>query len=126
MIIELRLTDFVIFEINASLDRLIDLMRKSNICFSPRPEPFGMAILEAMAAGLIPIVPSTSGSAEFVPAQFHYSTLEEAARIISWAFQLPDGERVKISNSVDKFSSSHYIEGFKRLINEVMPNLRPN
>lgn len=126
MIIELGLTDFVIFEINASLDRLIDLMRKSNICFSPRPEPFGMAILEAMAAGLIPIVPSTSGSAEFVPAQFHYSTLEEAARIISWAFQLPDGERVKISNSVDKFSSSHYIEGFKRLINEVMPNLRPN
>ena len=63
MIIELGLTDFIAFEINASLDRLIDLMRKSNICFSPRPEPFGMAILEAMAAGLIPIVPSTSGSA---------------------------------------------------------------
>jgi glycosyltransferase involved in cell wall biosynthesis len=126
MIIELGLTDFVTFEINASLDRLIDLMRKSNVCFSPRPEPFGMAILEAMAAGLIPIVPSTSGSAEFVPGQFHYSALEEAAEIISWAFQLPDRERVKISNSVDKFSSSHYIEGFKRLINEVMPNTRHN
>ena len=79
-----------------------------------------------MAAGLIPIVPSTSGSAEFVPGQFHYSTLEEAAGIISCAFQLPDRERVKISYSVDKFSSSHYIEGFKRLINEVMPNTRHN
>ena len=67
-------------------------------------------------------VPSTSGSAEFVPTQFHYSTLEEAARIISWAFQLPDKERVKISNSVDKFSSSHYIEGFKRLIYNTRPN----
>jgi alpha-1,2-mannosyltransferase len=126
MIIELGLTDFVTFEINASLDKLLALMRKSKICFSPRPEPFGMAILEAMAAGLIPIVPSTSGSTEFVPGQFHYSTLEEAAGIISWAFQLPDGKRVKRSNSVDKFSSSRYIEGFKRLINEVMPNTRPN
>ncbi len=54
------------------------------------------------------------------------ANLEEAAGIISWAFQLPDRERVKISKSVDKFSSSHYIEGFKRLINEVMPNTRPN
>jgi glycosyltransferase involved in cell wall biosynthesis len=126
MVIDLGLTDFVTFEINASLDRLIDLLRKSKICFSPRPEPFGMAILEAMAAGLIPMVPSTSGSAEFVPGQFHYSTLEEAAGIISWAFQLPDGERVKISNSVNKFSSSHYIEGFKRLVNELISDKNRN
>jgi glycosyltransferase involved in cell wall biosynthesis len=47
MVIDLGVTDFVTFEINASLDRLIDLMRKSKVCFSPRPEPFGMAILEA-------------------------------------------------------------------------------
>ena len=120
MVIDLGLTDFVTFEINASLDRLIDLMRKSKVCFSPRPEPFGMAILEAMAAGLIPIVPSVSGSAEFVPQQFHYSTLEQAAEIASSAFHLSNGERLQISNSVDKFSSSHYIEGFQQIISKLL------
>jgi alpha-1,2-mannosyltransferase len=113
------LTDFVTFEINASLDRLINLMRKSKVCFSPRPEPFGMAILEAMAAGLIPIVPGVGGSAEFVPQQFHYSTLEQAAEIASSAFHLSNGERLQISNSVDKFSSSHYIKGFQQIISKL-------
>jgi glycosyltransferase involved in cell wall biosynthesis len=120
MVIDLRLTDFVTFEINASLDRLIDLMRKSKVCFSPRPEPFGMAILEAMAAGLIPIVPSVGGSAEVVPQQFHYSTLEQAAEIASLAFHLSNRERLQISNSVDKFSSSHYIEGFQQIISNIL------
>lgn len=120
MVIDLGLTDFVTFEINASLDKLLVLMRKSKVCFSPRPEPFGMAILEAMSAGLIPIVPGVGGSAEFVPQQFHYSTLEQAAEIASLAFHLSNGERLQISNSVDKFSSSHYIEGFQQIISKLL------
>ena len=120
MVIDLGLTDFVRFEINASLDKLLALMRKSKVCFSPRPEPFGMAILEAMAAGLIPIVPSISGSAEFVPQQFHYSTLEQAAEIASSAFHLSNAERLQISNSVNKFSSSHYIKGFQQIVNKLL------
>ena len=120
MVIDLGLTDFVTFEINASLDKLLALMRKSKVCFSPRPEPFGMAILEAMAAGLIPIVPSISGSAEFVPQQFHYSTLEQAAEIVSSSFHLSNAERLQISNSVNKFSSSYYIEGFQQIISKLL------
>jgi glycosyltransferase involved in cell wall biosynthesis len=120
MVMDLGLTDFVTFEINASLDRLIDLMKKSKVCFSPRPEPFGMAILEAMAAGLIPIVPTISGSAEFVPQQYQYSTLEQAAEIISSAFHLPYTERIQISNSVNKFSNSTYIEGFQHIVSKLL------
>jgi glycosyltransferase involved in cell wall biosynthesis len=120
MVIDLGLTDFVTFEINASLDKLLALMRKSKVCFSPRPEPFGMAILEAMAAGLIPIVPSISGSAEFVPQQFHYSTLEQAAEIVSSSFHLSNAERLQISSSVNKFSSSYYIEGFQQIISKLL------
>ncbi|MBV9668729.1 MAG: glycosyltransferase family 4 protein, partial [Nitrososphaeraceae archaeon] len=120
MVIDLGLTDFVTFEINASLDKLLVLMRESKVCFSPRPEPFGMAILEAMAAGLIPIVPSISGSAEFVPKQFHYSTLEQAAEIASSAFHISKAERLHISNSVNKFSSSHYIERFELIVNKLL------
>jgi glycosyltransferase involved in cell wall biosynthesis len=126
MVIDLGLTDFVTFEINASLDKLLALMRKSKVCFSPRPEPFGMAILEAMAAGLIPIVSSVCGSAEFVPQQFHYSTLEHAAEIVSPAFHLPNAERLQISNSVNKFSNSNYIEGFQQIVSKVLSSLSHN
>jgi hypothetical protein len=70
-----------------------------------------------MAAGLIPIVSGVGGSAEFVPKQFHYSTLEQAAEIASSAFHLSNAERLQISNSVNKFSSSHYIEGFQQIVN---------
>ena len=37
---------------------------------------------EAMAAGLIPVVPHVGGHSEFVPERYHYSTLEQAAEII--------------------------------------------
>jgi glycosyltransferase involved in cell wall biosynthesis len=124
MVIDLGLIDFVAFEINGSLDKLLAIMGTSKVCFSPRPEPFGMAVLEAMAAGLVPIVPSVSGSAEFVPQQYWYSTLEQAAEIISSAFHLPNQERIQISNGVSKFSNFHYIDGFKRLLNEIIDERR--
>jgi hypothetical protein len=65
-----------------------------------------MAMLEAMAARLIPIVTSIGGQTEFVPQQYQYSRLEQAAEIISSAFRLPYAERIQISNSVNKFSNS--------------------
>ena len=81
-----------------------------------------MAILEAMAAGLFPVVPSIRGPAEFVPQQYQYNTLEQAAEIISSAFHLPNIQRVQISNSVNKFSNSHYIKRFQWLVNELISN----
>ena len=77
-------------------------------------------MLEAMAARLIPIVPSIGGQTEFVPQQYQYSTLEQAAEIISSAFRLPYTERIQISNSVNKFSNSKYIEGFQQIVSKLL------
>jgi glycosyltransferase involved in cell wall biosynthesis len=70
----------------ASFDRLLGLMNKSKVYFHPLPgEPFGIAIVEAMASGLIPIVPAIGGSSEFVPSEYQYHTIQEAAdMIVSW------------------------------------------
>ena len=95
-------------------------MRKSKVCFSPRSEPFGMTIPEA---GLIPIVPSAGGSAEFVPQQFHYNTLEQATEIVSSAFHLSNAEKLQISKSVNKFSSFHYIEGFQKIVSKLLQQI---
>jgi glycosyltransferase involved in cell wall biosynthesis len=127
LILDLNLADYVSFLINASLDKLLCAMRQSKIYFHPMiGEHFGMSIAEAMAAGLIPIVPSIGGQTEFVPQQYHYSTLEQAAEIISSAFRLPYTERILISNSVNKFSNSNYIEGFQQIVSKVLSSLSHN
>jgi len=117
LVLDLDLTDYIIFEINASLDKLLSIMQESKVYFHPMVgEPFGIAVVEAMAAGLITVVPNEGGPAEFVPQKYHYNTIEQAAEIITDIFnQLP-----KISSDTNKFSTCHYIEGFKTILNEML------
>jgi glycosyltransferase involved in cell wall biosynthesis len=123
MVIDLGLTDYVTFEINASLDKLLSIMGQSKVYFHPaRGEHFGMAVVEAMAAGLIPIVPNKGGPTEFVPKEYHFNTLEQAAEIISSAFHLPSSKRLQMSNSVNKFSTCHYIKRFQHIVNGLLSN----
>jgi len=57
------LQNYVKLVFGASFDRLLDLMKKSKVYFHPLAgEPFGISIAEAMASGLIPIVPTIGGS----------------------------------------------------------------
>jgi glycosyltransferase involved in cell wall biosynthesis len=58
-------------------------MGKSKVYLHPLAgEPFGIAVAEAMAAGLIPIVPHVGGNSEFIPEGYHNGTLEQAAEIV--------------------------------------------
>ena len=47
-----------------------------------RNEYFGLAILEGMCSGLIPVVHDSGGPKEFLPRRFRYADLDEAARLI--------------------------------------------
>jgi glycosyltransferase involved in cell wall biosynthesis len=126
MVLELDLTDYITFEINASLDKLLSIIRESRVYFHPMiGEHFGMAVLEVMAAGLIPVVPNQGGVTEFVPQEYQFNTIEQAAKIIMHIFNhLPKRERIKPSNDIDKFSNSHYIEGFQTIIKELLSRRR--
>ena len=126
MVLDLGLTDYVTFEINARLDNLISIIRESRVYFHPMVgEHFGMAVLEAMAAGLIPVVPNEGGIIEFVPKKYQYQSIEHAAEIIMYVFNhLPKTERIKISDDIHKFSNSHYINGFHTILNELLSNRR--
>jgi len=117
MIIDLKLLDYVTFEINVSLDKLLSFMKKSKVYFHPKPgEHFGMSIVEAMSAGLIPIVPDIGGQTEFVPPKYRYNVLQKATQIASSAFGVPYSERVQLSNSVDRFSTLNYKRHFQQII----------
>jgi len=57
MILTFDLKDYIKFEINVSFDKLLSLMKKSKVYFHPsHGKHFGILIVEAMSAGLIPIV----------------------------------------------------------------------
>jgi len=88
-------------------------------------EHFGMAVLEAMAAGLIPVVPNEGGVIEFVPQEYQFNTIEQAAEIIMYVFNhLPKTERIKLSDNINKFSNSHYIDGFQTILNQLLSQRR--
>jgi glycosyltransferase involved in cell wall biosynthesis len=126
MVLDLGLTDYFTFEINASLDNLLSIIRESRVYFHPMVgEHFGMAVLEAMAAGLIPVVPNEGGLTEFVPQEYQFNTIEQAAEIIMNVFNhLPKTERSNINSDINKFSNSHYIEGFQTILNNLLSRRR--
>ena len=122
MVLLLGLSDYITFEINASIDKLLSCMRESRIYFHPMVgEHFGMAILEAMAAGLIPVVPNEGGITEFVPQRYQFNTINQAAQIIIDLFNhLPKIKRIDINADINKFSNSHYIGGFQTILKELL------
>jgi glycosyltransferase involved in cell wall biosynthesis len=83
MINDNDLNVYVKLEVGASFKRLLDFMKKSKVYLHPLAgEPFGISVAEAMAAGLVPVVPHVGGNSEFVPERYHYSKLEQASEII--------------------------------------------
>jgi glycosyltransferase involved in cell wall biosynthesis len=118
---ELGLTDYVTFEINASLDHLLSIIQESRVYFHPMVgEHFGMSVIEAIAAGLIAVVPDEGGVTEFVSQEYQYNTLQQAAEIIMHVLNnVHKTEQIKISKDIDKFSNSHYITGFQTILNEL-------
>ena len=141
------LKNYVKLEVGASFERLLHLMSKSKVYLHPLAgEPFGISVAEAMAAGLIPVVPHVGGNSEFVPQQYHYSSLEEAAEIIEDALLRYDfnnsgyhnnniennnnniittavlaaspkhEQRVNLSNLVMRFSTENYKDRLRKII----------
>jgi glycosyltransferase involved in cell wall biosynthesis len=113
---DLEIKDYVTFQTNIGLESLFIIMRRAKVYFHPMVEEhFGISIAESMAAGLVPVVPNIGGPTEFVPRKFQFDSLDEAAYIISSAFNLSATERRQISDSVLKFSTSNYIHSFQKL-----------
>jgi glycosyltransferase involved in cell wall biosynthesis len=122
MVIDLGLNDYITFEINASLDKLLSIIRESKVYFHPMiGEHFGISILEVMAAGLVPVVPNEGGVIEFVPKEYQYDTIEQGAKIIMSIFNhLPKTEGIKLKYDINKFSNTQYIKNFQTILNELL------
>lgn len=94
-------------------------------------EPFGLAILEAMAAKIPVLVPDTGGSAALIThgiTGFHYRALdaEDLARGLRRLSQLKPQETARIAAAAHasletRFSRAHQLERFRMVIEEAWP-----
>lgn len=115
-----ELENFVRFEINLRFDRLLDLMRRSKVYVHPLPgEPFGISTVEAMSAGIIPVVPDIGGHTEFVPAKYQFHTYGQGVGAVAAALAAPASERAKLSHSTQKYSVTNYIKKFQQILTDI-------
>lgn len=123
MIEDCNLSECIQFETNVGLGKLLTIMKKSSIFFHPREgEHFGMSIVEAMSAGLFPVVPTVGGQAEFVPLKYQYDSLEKAVDMISSLLHASDLERIRLSNSATRFSTHVYKKQFQEIVIKLLGN----
>ena len=117
---EYDLENYVSFDIDVNFEKIIETMCNAKVYLHTMPgESFGISTVEAMSAGLIPVVPNLGGHTEFVPQKYQFDTLERACKIISSAFDVSYSERIRISDSVKKFSISNYVLSFQKLVNSL-------
>jgi glycosyltransferase involved in cell wall biosynthesis len=120
-----NLDDKVTARVGISFDQLLELMRKSKVYLHPLAgEPFGISIVEAMSAGLIPVVPDEGGYTEFVPEYYQYHTHQQAADVIGKILIASDNnmqtERTQLSEGVSKFSTKSYKADLRKVIETLL------
>lgn len=83
-------------------------------------EPFGISVVEAMAAGCIPVVPSVGGPSEYVPRDLQYSSEEEFAAIVGREIERPSYDRAEMRAIALRFSVQRFRARVKTLVNDLV------
>ncbi|MEM3324507.1 MAG: glycosyltransferase, partial [Metallosphaera sp.] len=71
-------------------------------------EHFGTPVVEAMSAGLIPVVPRESGASEVSP--WSYRDLEEAKDLVLNALKVPSSKRKELNVKAQEFRKDTFQE----------------
>jgi len=82
-------------------------------------EHFGISIVEAMAAGCIPIVHNSGGVKEFVPTRYRYENLRDAATRIETEICEWTPEKAKEMKKIaERFSGENFSREFIKIFNQ--------
>lgn len=109
--------------LNISCEEMLELMKTSKIYLHTMfGEHFGISIFEAMSAGLIPIVPKYGGFARYVPPEYQYSSIKEAATLIENLLRkgISQNERERIASIAQRFCREEFKRKFKKVIRKVL------
>jgi len=120
-----KVADRVKIMTNVPRSQLMSVLRKSKVLLHPAiGEHFGVSIAEAMACGCIPIVHNSGGPMEFVPKQYRFVSVAEAAEKVNQAV-LGWSPRVaaEFTMRAQQFNVEHFSESFLRLFDSYLTEL---
>ncbi len=112
------LSDRVKIVIGATLDERARILKKASVFLHCCVEGFGKVVVEAMAAGCVPVVPSVGGQAEFTPREFHYSSFEEMVQKVQEALEAPENLRWNLVSRSIEFDRMHYKKRFIEILQD--------
>lgn len=109
---------------NATKGQILNAMSTSMVYLhTMNGEHFGISIVEAMAAGLIPVVPSYGGCTEIVPMEYQYTDIKDASDCISKNIDQYDGKKSHFVNAIAKqFSTENFRQNMKCCIEQAYEN----
>jgi glycosyltransferase involved in cell wall biosynthesis len=124
----LNLEDRVKILINASEELKTEILRKAKIYLHPtKYEHFGIAVVEAMAAGLIPIVHKSGGPWIDIVDRGKYGmgfrTIEELAEAIGYIINADRTELSELREKAYKGSQRFSFDKFERNITRLLESL---
>ena len=114
LIEDLSLSNRVKILTNVNRDQLRNILLNSKVYLHTKVnEHFGISIIEAMAAGCIPVVHDSGGPMEFVPLNQRFRNISEAAEIIertidNWSTMYSR----QVSESVKIFGENNFSKRF--------------
>ncbi|MDQ4074378.1 MAG: glycosyltransferase [Thermoproteota archaeon] len=110
MVATMNLVDMVTLVPNATFEQIQNAMSESRVYLHTMAgEHFGVSIVEAMAGGLVPVVPSFGGCSEIVDPQYQYGSLEVAAKcILNNMETYNDAVKEEIHGKSTQYSSTEF------------------
>ena len=114
---DLGLEQRVIVKTNAARKEIKSLLANSKVYLhTTKMEHFGISIAEAMAMGCLPVVHNSGGAPEFVPDQYRYNDLQEAACEIERAICQWNNETSRSMIEIaERFSGKNFAKRFIEL-----------
>ena len=124
MIQDNGLTDRIKLIPNATKSDMMNAMSTSMVYLhTMNGEHFGISIVEAMAAGLIPVVPSYGGCSEIVPVEYQYNGIKDASDCISKNIDHYDSKKRQSVYAIAKqFSTENFRKNLKYYIEKAYEN----
>ena len=109
---------------NLKRHELLPLLSKAKVFFHPRPnEHFGIATVEAMAAGCLPVVHASRGPLEVVDNGRYglvYTDTKELPEIIDSAFNSSIDFQYKLRNRAIYFDTKHFKKKFETIVGRII------